>query len=103
MGVDGGCACASTWVAGGCLALELDRVIRERDTREDTRPTGDHVLRPHADPFSEHRTARYPRALADAATGPDDAVAQLAARADLGVLEDHRALHRAPRAEAPTA
>src|ERR1700676_4381507 len=81
------------------MRLELDRVIGQLDTREDTRPTGDHVVSPDADAFAEHRAACDLRPRADAAAGGDDAVAQLAALADLRPLQDDPALGGRARAD----
>src|SRR5271154_3203948 len=64
-------------------SLELDRAVGQLDTGEDTRPVGDHVVRPHPHPLAEHRPAGDPGAGPDATAGRDDAVAQLAAVADL--------------------
>ncbi len=66
----------------GCSS-ELDRSIGQSHAREDTRPAGDRVVRPHRHALAEHRAAFDLGARADAAAGRDDAVAQRAARADL--------------------
>src|SRR6185312_12964582 len=42
--------------------LELDRAVGQRDTREDTRPMGYHVVRPDRHALSEHGAAGHGRA-----------------------------------------
>src|ERR1700694_1043649 len=79
--------------ASSAGSLELDRAIGQRDTREDTRPAGYHVVRPHLHPLAEHRTTGYSRTRADPAARRNDAVAKLAALADLGPFEDDGPLH----------
>ena len=42
---------------GRACSSELDRAVGQGDTREDTRPAGDHVVRPHGHALAEHRAA----------------------------------------------
>src|SRR5450631_3652158 len=81
------------------LNLEPDRAVGQLDTREDTRPMRDHVVRPDRHALAEHRSTGYLGARTDSAAGGDDAVPQRAALADLGSVEDHRTLHRRVRGD----
>src|SRR5271165_4433782 len=74
-------------------SLELDRAVGQFDTREDTRPAGYHVASSDPDALPDHGSTGDAGAVADAAAGGEDAVAQLAAGAHAGPREDHGALH----------
>src|ERR1700722_9137794 len=84
----------SSWSSREPEHLELDRVIGQLHTREDTRPAGDHVVSPDPNVLAEHGAAGDLRPRADAAASGDDAVAQFAALADFGPLQDNRPLDR---------
>src|SRR3954469_112070 len=71
---------------------ERDRPIGQLRLREDSHAARQHVARPDGDALAEHRAARHDRALADAHAGGHDAVLERAAGADLGAVQDDRAL-----------
>src|SRR6202020_371859 len=76
------------------VGLELDRAVWKRDTGEDTRPVGDHVVCSDRHALTEHRTTCDPGVRADLTASCNDAVAQCAALADRRPAEDHRAFDR---------
>src|SRR5439155_11939575 len=81
------------------MSLERNRAVRQRDTREDTRPARDHVVSPHLNTLAEDRATGDLGAVPDLASGGENAVAQLASLADLGSLEQDGALDDAARAD----
>src|ERR1700730_16377826 len=73
-----GCDSGLAWTE----ILELDRAVGQRDPWEDTRPTGDNVVRADRHALAQHSAALDARASAHPAARGDDAVPQHAALAD---------------------
>src|SRR5581483_12013422 len=67
--------------------LELDRAVGQLHPREDTRTARDHVVGTDLDALAEHRAVRDAARGPDRAAGSHDAVAELAALADLGAVK----------------